>query len=479
VSKDSVALTAFVSQFFDVNVTVNPKTLWVDPGSVLSYNISISNLGNGKDFVIITPTLLEVNWESTFYLGTEERVTAELPHNESVDFRMQITIPKTQLAGTYKIGINVTSLGDQEIVYFETVINKIFNLTAYGVVHSELTSDKALNDTIEPFPGVSPGSILNFVFELTNGGNDADWIDISLVPMKPSRLRSSNLNKADWSEFEELGWEGYFIGITNTESYMTDVDDLDFSEDIDLSHEIAPVGYLNDGNTTIRDLKLRIGVGQRIWLKVQITVPRDLPEVDDDVHPIRNEPWNFMVECYSADPDGKNKDVDLGDNRVGVALNILLPDLVVVGGVRHPKSIGNGEIITISGEVRNIGDIEAKEVIVTFFVDGKEVKSQTIHVLENGRSRLIPFTWQAVGGEHKLKIMVDPEDGIVEKDETNNEQSKTVNVESGGFVELLSNREVCSILPVIIVIALIAIVLVIIKKRGSFLGLKPGGGEDY
>ena len=84
-----------------------------------------------------------------------------------------------------------------------------------------------------------------------------------------------------------------------------------------------------------------------------------------------------------------------------------------------------------------------------------------------------------MGGEHKLKIKVDPEDGIVEKDETNNEQSKTVNVESGGFVELLSNREVCSILPVIIVIALIAIVLVIIKKRGSFLGLKPGGGEDY
>jgi hypothetical protein len=349
----------------------------------------------------------------------------------------------------------------------------------YGVEHSELTSDKILNDTIQPMPGVSPGSVLNFVFEITNGGNDKDKINIRLDPLKPSNTRQEFMTIADWSEFEDLGWKAYFIGITNTEAYLTDVTDLDFTKDLDLSALKGPVGYLNEGNETVRDLTLTLGVDQRIWVKVQVRVPRDIPDVHDELHPDAEEPWFFRLESYSADPNGKNKDVNLDDNRVFMSLNILLPNLEVVGKINHPKSIGNGDIVTISAEIRNSGDIAASEVIVTFYVDGKEVKSQTINKLEKGRSRLIPFTWQAASGGHDLKIVVDPEDGIVEKNEEDNTQTARVDVQSEGFLEYISNREVCSVIPIIIVIAIIAIVFVIIKKRGSFMGLKPGGGEEY
>jgi uncharacterized membrane protein/outer membrane protein assembly factor BamB len=453
-STDSCALTAIVRQFFDINVSVTPPSISVDPGHTILYNITVENSGNGNDFVIITPSLLEVNWDSTFYIGTDERVTSELNYNESVTFQMQIKIPRSQLAGIYKTGVNISGIGDREIVYFDTEVNQIFNLSAFGVVHSQETSDKLLTSEIKPEPGVSPGSILNYVFEVTNGGNAPDEVKFELQSIGE-----------DW-----LAWEGVFLGITNTEAYMTDVENLDFAETVDMSIQTAPVGYLNSNpDTGLHEITLKLGVGQKVWLKVQIMVPR---EIESD----RERKFNLHSE--STNPDGILLDEDINDNDVSLVLRILFPDLVLPTGIRHPSSIANGDIVTISAEVKNDGDIEARDVLVTFYVDNKEVKTQTINILPKGSTRLIPFTWQSASGKHKLTIKVDPEDAIVEKYEDNNEKNKDVDVGNEGFLEIINNRAVCSILPLIIVAILLAVIVVIIKKRGSFFGLKPGGGEE-
>ena len=93
---------------------------------------------------------------------------------------MQIKIPNDQLAGKYKTGVNVSGIGDREIMYFDTVVNQIYDLSIFGVVHSQETSDKQLTSLIKPEPGVSPGSILNYVFEVTNGGNAPDEVTMEL-----------------------------------------------------------------------------------------------------------------------------------------------------------------------------------------------------------------------------------------------------------------------------------------------------------
>jgi subtilase family serine protease len=188
----------------------------------------------------------------------------------------------------------------------------------------------------------------------------------------------------------------------------------------------------------------------------------------------------FNVHSQSSDPEGAVKDENVDDNDVSMNLRILFPDLAVVRDVRHPSSISNGEIVTVSAEIKNAGDIEAREVLVTFYVDDKEVKTQTINILPKDSSRLIPFTWQAIGGKHELTIKVDPEDAIVEKYENNNEKSKDVNVQTGGIAELLTNRSVCSVIPIIIVVIILLLIIMIIKKRGSIFGWKPGsgGGEE-
>jgi hypothetical protein len=479
VSTDSVALTAIVRQFFDINVSITPDSMQVDPGSKIMYNITIENVGNGKDFVILTPTMMEVNWESTFYLGFNERVTSELKLNESVTFKMQIKIPRTQLAGKFPIGVNISSIGDYELLKVYVDINKIYNLRVYGVEHSKVTGDKRLNDTINPVPGVSPKSVLNLVFEVTNGGNDADWILVNLLPMMLPNSRQSgfDLSPVDWSEFEELGWKAYFIGIANSEVYLTDLESMDFNEDIDLSHQKAPIGYINDIDETVRSLKLKLGVGQTIWLRVQMVVPKNMP--NDYSGDEEYGQWNFLLNSVSADPNGKNKDADLTNNEVWVRLNVLLPDLQVVGKIHHPSNIVNGEIVTISAEIRNIGNIYSKDVVITFYVDGKEVKSQIINHLDKGRSRLIPFTWLATAGSHELKVKIDPENEIVEIREDNNVKTAGVDVQEPDVLgALISSREVCSIIAIIIVLVILSIVLVIIKKKGSFFGLRIKREEE-
>jgi hypothetical protein len=292
---------------------------------------------------------------------------------------------------------------------------------------------------------------------LTNGGNAPDEIRLTLNPVGES-----------WAN-----WVGIFLGLTNTEAYMTDVDSLDFSEPVDISTATSPVGYLNSNeDPTLHTMKVNLRVGQKVWLKVQITVPRDI-ESSEAVNVRR-----FNLNGESTDEEGQLKDKNLEDNDVSMILKILYPDLVVTSGVIHPSKMNDGEIVPIKVEIKNAGDIEARDVIVTFYVDGKEVKSQNINILSEGSSRLIPFTWQAIGGEHDLKIKVDPEDAIVEKLEDNNEKSKTVNIESEGFAEIFSSREGCSITLVIIIITILLAIVIILKKRGSFLGWKPGGGGE-
>ncbi len=450
-STDTVALTAIVSQFYDINVTVDPQSISTDPGRTIVYNITVINEGNGDDFVIITPTILEINWDTTFYLNHEEHVTSELVYNESVTFQMEIKIPKDQIWGSYATEINISGMGDRELVKFYTKINKIYNLSIYGVVHSEETSDKKLVSTIQPEPGVAPGSILYYVFEIRNSGNAPDEITLKLESI---------------GELWE-SWEGILLGITNTEAYITETEPWDFSKSLDISKVTSPTAYLNsNSNPELHVMSLQLRMDQTVWLKVQITVPTDIDTKDAGSY------RKFNLHTESTVPDGVLKDKNLNDNDVLIDLKILFPDLAIVSNIRHPSSMVDGEIVTISAEIKNAGEIEAREVLVTFYMDEKEVKTQMINLLPKGNIRLIPFTWQALEGEHKLTIKVDPEDAIVEKYENNNEKTEKVEVKTDVIGKLLDNRAVCSIIPVIIAIVIL-LVIMNLKKRGKIFGSKP------
>ena len=185
--------------------------------------------------------------------------------------------------------------------------------------------------------------------------------------------------------------------------------------------------------------------------------------VDELVHLDPANPWLFKVTCRSVDNRTRTEELDLSDNQVLMNLKIQYPDLEIVGDIYAPNKYCIGELISVRAEVRNNGEILANDVVISLIIDGIEYRRQTVNAIEVGESILIPFSYQIAEGEHKIIIRVDPEDTIVEKDESNNEKSLKVTA-TFGLLENLSNRESNSIFLVIIILMLILMILAVTRK---------------
>lgn len=464
--QDFETLTVIVSNSYDIIVTLDPLMQIVDPGANINYSINIENQGNSNDLVIITPMKLEANWKFSIKLNGNDCVASKLLLNETLTFQIQMTIPIDQLAGTYTTKINVTSLGDREIAEFSTEINKRFDLSIYGVLRSKYTNEKELNRTLRPEPGVGLGSTLDFEFEVALNGNAADWITLYFEPLISIQTEDVVLGFAQWSEFENLNWKASFFRISNTEVMEPEFEEMDFSKDLDISNETGSIGYLHNGNKSVGNLKLHLGVDQRIWIKFQMTIPQKIPDILSDLPPNKITLLNFALKCILVDPNSQDKDINLNNNKVLLTLRILYPDLMIKDKkLNHPSSISSGSLVTISAEVVNSGDIKANSVVVTLYIDNTELESQTIKILEKGQSRLIPFSWEASSGDHELIIKVDPENTIVEKYETNNNGKSQIEVRSENFLGFLGNYELRLISLILFGVICLIIILVKLKSK--------------
>lgn len=393
-----------------IHFTSDVSNVTINPGETKTVNLTITNQNNESTFI------LDIENSYNNWLAELELTVVTLKKLEKKIISLNMTAPKNdKLNDQIRINITITDKHNSTITskltidYFLEKDSNIYDIQVFGVVHSLKTSDKELTDKIQPDPGVSPGTTQNFIFEIINDGNTFDEIMVELT-----------------SKDEAWGsWEAIFLGITNTEEYLTEVENWDFTKPLDMSVHDDPVGYLNNNtDSNIYKMTLKIGIGQHIWIKVQITVPSDIKTTDTGmVH-------NFSLTCTSTDIDRRSLDVDFGDNNVLMVLKILFPDLELSGKINRPQNITEGEIITYSAIVTNIGDIKADNVVISLYVDGDEIKSQTINQLEHNQSRLIPFTWQATSGEHQVVVKADHDNIIIESLENNNELSEIISVPS-------------------------------------------------
>ncbi|MEM5792895.1 MAG: CARDB domain-containing protein [Candidatus Aenigmatarchaeota archaeon] len=106
-------------------------------------------------------------------------------------------------------------------------------------------------------------------------------------------------------------------------------------------------------------------------------------------------------------------------DRVYVEGNLVkLPDLEIQSVSVNPTSIKEGESVTVSGIIKNIGEYPANNFTVAF-MSGYNILS-----LGPGESKTVTFTWTNVpSGTHIVSIVVDPDNKIVELNEENNQVS--------------------------------------------------------
>ena len=102
------------------------------------------------------------------------------------------------------------------------------------------------------------------------------------------------------------------------------------------------------------------------------------------------------------------------------------PDLSINEISFSDDSPTGGDTVTITAEVANDGGSSGLVSVTTnvsFYWDDDYIGKDTI-TIPGSSSTNAEMDWEAVGGTHTIKVIVDEENAIEESDEDNNEDSK-------------------------------------------------------
>jgi hypothetical protein len=131
---------------------------------------------------------------------------------------------------------------------------------------------------------------------------------------------------------------------------------------------------------------------------------------------------------------------DLNNSNTSLTASFVInqPDLTlnttdIVFNDSNPKE---GENITISATVYNTGGIPASNVLVQFYnesptkggiqIDG----NQTVPTIDTGGNVTVNVTWIPTLGTHEIWVVVDPDNTVSEKNESNNNASTNITISS-------------------------------------------------
>jgi subtilase family serine protease len=127
-----------------------------------------------------------------------------------------------------------------------------------------------------------------------------------------------------------------------------------------------------------------------------------------------------------------------GDNYEGNTTTSILvqaPDLTVKEITFSNEKPSAGDVVKINATIGNVGNMNATNITVRFYVDDKMLPvGSIISSLLANSSIAVETEWTAEVGEHKIKVVVDPDNTTAEANNGNNEREKTISVErKSGF----------------------------------------------
>ncbi len=132
------------------------------------------------------------------------------------------------------------------------------------------------------------------------------------------------------------------------------------------------------------------------------------------------EPGFHTVKLV-VDPIEKIIESDESNNEKAVSFPPIVPDLFVKTVIWSPVNPSVGETVTFSITIGNQGNALASTPRFHLFLNGESSASKTGRSVVAGSSETVDVEWIARPGQHKVRIVVDPFNKIIELDEDNNE----------------------------------------------------------
>jgi hypothetical protein len=363
-----------------------------------------------------------------------------------------VKVPEDTRTGSYIVGVNLTGEGSSKVVYVRGFVKQTYDLRVETLEETNVMTTQIQPDQEKPF-----------VLKVGNYGNGLERINL--------RLGKRYDPVRDQMEVLYDGWEGKFVAVANTPDFTTNIRPFDFTKEIPISNLVADVYYTPNFTAAavagsnieeIREITLVLDKGQTSWVHLTLKAPRF-------------EVQSSTTTDISIAGRGEGGPTDW--NETIIKLEVLFPDLVFVKddkGRAIDFSGGNadgdnhatvGDVLTIIVRIKNVGDIPAENVDVQLRIDGEEKKVSTLRSVKNGDNetdeKTVIFSWVAETGEHKVEIVLDPENTVVEApggEGDSNSVTRTVKVQ-GSFVvkELVNDNPIISTM-LIILLAIVALV---------------------
>lgn len=139
-----------------------------------------------------------------------------------------------------------------------------------------------------------------------------------------------------------------------------------------------------------------------------------------------------------VDPGNSIKETSEEDNDAFTTIKILsLPDLSVSSNsiTFSPSAPKEGDTVSISVTVKNLGEQNAQNVSVKVSESGTLIGTQSVPLISGNSQAAATFSYDTTGkkGAHEISVLVDPDNAIVERGKENNRASKSLGVQDANL----------------------------------------------
>jgi len=426
-----------VFQEFSFHLQQGPPSQKGFPGDELLFNFTLENSGNGEDTFAIF-LMKESGKEESGWFNTKINMSS-LESGRSQEILVDCQIPQMTMSGEYSVTIRISSLGaaDMELIVRNELVFTVQVKKEYKLKISLMDKENGISINSDGLGVQSRTKVVHF--NVTNLGNSQDIVVFYVDYPK------------------EKGW-----------TYP----------DFVISRAMLQYGeYKND-------------------LGLILIAPRGIPVGT----------YHFTIFVNSTKDPSENPATD----SIHLKVNIVRYDVGVNSTVTfNSRPISRGEMITGMGmeevhitiQINNLGELFIEQVNVSLFINdefGQPAHLRTAYKLAKGDSDTLTFYFQPTSvGKYDLILMVDPNNVIPEKDETNNKFNFTyiiVNVEEAhegesGTLNLFGREWTAGEFVLLIVAAISFLILVgVILVRTSSLrthkkkkdsGLVEGGEYKF
>jgi uncharacterized membrane protein len=437
--RDSVVLVTNIIQRYELEAT-SETILSLHPGESYPLDITVENTGNGADrYDLSIGSIVDQDGNSDVWDIEIPRILfEELDRDESQMIPLIINIPEETLAGMYTVTLQVFSEESFEGTKLRDVITLQIEIIEFHDMR--ITIDPSVESRIKT---TAPGRIVRFTMNVTNFGN---------VPDQPT-LHNHTMDGAGWDIVPGMNTlSSWLIEYALIEGFDTEYPSEKRCAILTISDTPADGTCYVDARTgavtmpsmpayTTLQVVAIVSIdplaalaNREVGIKVLSSFGSSVVGGDFDETPVWDDSCTIDMN-HDGWPDNYAPNCDT--NEQVIELRLRAPDLTIVDVDVRTYTGSIGDMLSVNVQIQNLGNAHATSVNIVLCVDQtiKEIKKrgcdedniayrQLIEAIMpsdlNEEPPQITLLYMVEAGSHDIVVVVDPDNVIVETDESNN-----------------------------------------------------------